>query len=144
MENLLYYTLFGNAIVFAIVVVVFFIALILSDQEESGWIATILFIIFFGSIHFWSTFPITSYVTFKNVGMYLFIGFIYSIVRTYFKGKELNEKEKERFDLRDHIFRWWLLFPICAVNWVFGRLLADLFNWVYRYINKLYYCVFNA
>ncbi|MFK5282745.1 hypothetical protein ACI3PL_24580, partial [Lacticaseibacillus paracasei] len=82
--------------------------------------------------------------SFRNISIYLFLGFIFSLIRTYFKGKKLDTKQKEYFELKEHVFRWWLMFPICLITWVFGDLLKDLYNFVYSKLSKVYQSIFNA
>lgn len=144
MENILPFTLFGSGVAFGIVAVLLFIVLISADANESGGFALIALLIAIGLNYFWGTFPILSFITVRNVLAYLFIGFLFSLVRTYFKGKKLKPEEKKYFDLKDHVFRWWLLFPISALTWLFGDLLQDLFKFAYSKLDKLYQALFTA
>jgi hypothetical protein len=146
MENLIPFAIFGSSLAFAIMVLALIIIFIASDIEESGHIATLALFIALGFNYFWGNFPVLDFFTFKNISIYVFIGFLFSLVRTYFKGKELNKypEEKKRFRLKEHVFRWWFLFPISAINWFFGHLLKDLFNFVYKGFEQFYDRIFNA
>ena len=144
MGLLIPFTLFGSGIAFGIMLVILFIVLVASDIEEAGEYAFVAFLIAIGLNYFWGTLPLLLLLTFKNALSYVFIGFIFSLVRTYFKGKELSAKEKENFRLKDHVFRWWFLFPISAINWIFRKLLRDLFNLIYEKISVVYNTIFNA
>lgn len=144
MNNIIHFTLFGSDIAFVIMVVALFLSLFYSDYEESGVPAFTAVLIAVGLNYFWGTFPILSIISLRGVFIYLSVGFIFSIVRTYFKGKKLSTEEKDRFELKDHVFRWWLMFPICASTWIFGDLLKELFDLVYLKIGILYKKVFNA
>jgi hypothetical protein len=144
MENLIPFTLFGSGIAFGIFLVTFFISLILSDVKEDGISALVVVIISVFLNYFWGTFPILSIISFRNIAIYLFLGFLFSLIKTYFKGKKLDAEKKKSFDLKEHVFRWWLLFPICLITWVFGDLLKDLYNFVYSKLSKVYQSVFNA
>jgi hypothetical protein len=144
MENLIPFTLFGSSLAFGIVLVSLFIVLIISDIEEAGAFAFVAVLIAILFNHFWGTFPLLSMVSFRNVSIYLFLGFVFSLIRTYFKGKKLTADQKKYFSLKDHVFRWWLMFPICLINWVFGDLLKDLYNFVYSKLGKVYQAIFNA
>jgi hypothetical protein len=76
--------------------------------------------------------------------IYLFLGFIFSLIRTIAKGRELKDTEdKKYFELKEHVFRWWLLWPICAITWVLGRLLVDVYNFLYSKISRVYEFLFN-
>lgn len=143
MGELLGLTLFGSGIGFLVLLGLLFLALILSDLNENGYFATLSFIVASGLVYFWGDVSVFSVFTFKNIGMYLFIGFLFSLMRTYFKGKELSKDDKKYFELRDNVFRWWFLFPISAINWVCGHLLKDLYNFVYSKVEKLYLSIFN-
>lgn len=144
MENLIPFTLFGSGVAFGIMLVALFIILIFSDIEESGPSGLVAFLIAIGLNYFWGTFPILNFISFRNISIYLFLGFIFSLIRTYFKGKKLNDKQKQSFELKEHVFRWWLMFPICLITWVFGDLLKELYNFVYSKLSKVYESIFNA
>jgi hypothetical protein len=145
MENLIPFTLFGSGIAFGIMLVSLFIVLISSDINESGALGFIAILIAAGLNYFWGTFPILSIISFRNLSIYFFLGFIFSLIRTYFKGKELkNSTNKQYFNLKEHVFRWWFLFPFSLINWVFGHLLKDLYNWIYSKTSSIYLSLFNA
>lgn len=143
METFLTFTLFGSGIAFGVLLVLLLITLIVSDIREEGEIAGTAIVIFLILNYFWGTFPILSLITIKNVIAYILIGFLFSIVRTFFKGKELTEDEKKYFKLKDHVFRWWFLFPFSLINWVFGKLIKDFYNLIYDKFEKFYNEIFN-
>ena len=93
MENLIPFTLFGSGIAFGIMLVLLFIILISSDIGEDGIYAFVAVIVAVGLNYFWGTFPILSLISFRNISIYLFLGFIFSLIRTYFKGKKLDAKQ---------------------------------------------------
>lgn len=152
--------LFGSAIGFGIALVVLFLAIMLSEIYENGYAATTSVIVFLGLNYFWGNFTWLSIFNWYNVGAYLFIGFLFSLIRTYFKGKEFKEirkdyreqeyladksgNSKKDFKLKEHVFRWWFLFPFAAINWVFGHLLIDVWDFIYRKTSKIYESIFNA
>lgn len=144
MENLIPFTLFGSGVFFGIMLVAMFIVFIISDINEDGVSAFIFLLITIGLNYFWGNFPILEYFNYKYFLMYLFIGFIFSIIRTYFKGKELSPQKKEYFNLKEHVFRWWFMWFICLINWVFGTLLADFYNFIYKRVGWFYQMLFNA
>lgn len=137
-------TLFGSGIALGIVLLLLFISLIAADLSESGWFAAVCISVVVILNAFWGTIPILDILTLKNILLYLIIGFIFSMVRTYFKGKELSKDDKKHYDLKSSVFRWWFLFPISLINWVFGDLLKDLFNWIYSKIESIYLKLFNV
>lgn len=146
MGDIMCYTLFGSVSLFFVFLGLLVFALILADLNENGYYATVSFAIFIGLIYFWGEIVVLSIFTIKNILMYVFVGFLFSLVRTYFKGKELKKKGKEYkedFRLKDNVFRWWFLFPISAINWIFGHLLRDLYNVIYAKVEKIYVSIFN-
>ena len=143
MDYLFSFTLFGSGIAFGITLGILLIILIFSDLGESGVLGFLAFLIAIVLNHFWGNFPILHYLSFRNISIYLFLGFIFSLVRTYFKGKKLNEQQKKYFELKEHVFRWWFMFPICLINWIFGDLLKDFYNLIYTKLSKIYESIFN-
>lgn len=144
MENLIPFTIFGSAIGFGIMIAIYLIGVFISDLEESGTSATVLTGILIGLIYFWGDVAFFEIFNWKNIAMYLFLGKIFALVRTYFKGKELDANEKQYFDLRDNYLRWWFLFPFAAINWIFGRLLKDFGTFVYSKMGGVVEKIFNA
>ena len=143
MENLIPFTIFGSGIVFGILMLVLIIIMFVADLKEIGTMATVAVLIFLGINYFWGNFPVMTYLTWRNVLIYLFLGFIFSLVRTILKGRELTPEEKKHYDLRWAVFRWWFLFPISAINWILGRFLKDVFDWIYDKIEHIYTYLFN-
>lgn len=141
---LLSFTLFGSSLILGIVLAVLFIAFILSDLNESGTSATVCAALFIGVNHFWGNIPIFTLATLNYIGMYILIGFIFALVRTYFKGRELSDEKKQFYDLRDSVLRWWFLFPFSMLNWIFGKLLVNLWNLLYDLTEKIFIKLFNA
>lgn len=145
MGDFLCFTIFGSGVVFLTLLTILFFSLIVSDRVGNGYYATLSVLVFVGIMYFWGNGGdvILQYVTFKYVGMYLFAGFLFSLLRTFFKGKELTKEEKKYFKLKDNVFRWWFLFPISAINWVCGHLLTDLYSFIYSKVGKVYESIFN-
>lgn len=138
------FTLFGSGMALGIFTTIWLITLFLSDHFASGtggFFWTILFVIL---ICLWGNVPgLFQIFSFINIGLYFAIGLIFAIIRTYFKGKEIDVKDKERFDLKAHVARWWIMWPISLLNWVFGRLLVDLYNLSYKRMGKVFERVFD-
>ncbi len=144
MENLITFTLFGNTVVFLIVSLVLLILLFTSDAIKNGTLAFVATLIFIVCYYFWGDGTLLKFVfTWRNVGIYIFLGFVFSLVRTYFKGREFSKRDKKHFDLKNHIFRWWFLFPFAMTNWIFSNLLTDFWNFIYSHISKIYVSIFN-
>lgn len=140
METLLNFTLFGSAITFFIALVFLFFILIYVEANEKGPIGIIAFLCFLGFNYLGGNVSIFEIFTLKNIGLYISIGFVFAIVRTYFKGRELKGRY---FDLKSSVFRWWFLFPISAINWVFGKLLRDFYSFIYSKFQKFFEFIFH-
>jgi len=143
MESLLTLTLFGSGLYFLLASLLFFVLLIVSDVIEIGLLASFVTVVFVVLNYKAGNLPLVEIFSLYNILLYVFIGFIFALVRTYFKGKELKEKEKQYFELKEHVFRWWFLFPISAINWIFGKLMKDLWNFTYNKFEKLFTKIFN-
>lgn len=143
-DNLIPFTLFGSGIAFGFMLVAMFIVFIITDATENGTAAFFSLLLFIGFNYFWGTFPLLNVITFRHVGIYLTLGFLFSLIRTYFKGKRLSGRDKENFNLKDHVFRWWLMWPISLINWGFGEVLKDFYNFLYSKLEKFYQSIFNS
>lgn len=137
------YTLFGSYIGMAIALLILFISFITSDVEENGYGAAVMAAIFLGLNYFWGNLPILEIFTFKNIGIYLLLGFIFSLIRTYFKGREISADQKKYFNLKDHVFRWIFLFPFSLITWLFSSLLKDLFDKLWDSVEIVYKKLFG-
>ena len=143
LSDLVVFTVFGSAIWFLILVAALIVSLFISEYQEEGFGGFAAVVVFVIINKIWGTAPLIELVTWTNVIAYLLIGFIFSLVRTYFKGKELSDEKKKYFQLKEHVFRWWLMFPISMLHWLFGTLLKDLFTRVYDKVESLYNKIFN-
>lgn len=144
MENLIPFTVFGSAIGFGIMIAIYLIVLFISDWEESGTFATVITGVLVGVIYFWGDTAFFEIFNWKNIAMYLLVGKVFALVRTYFKGKELDAFQKKSFNLRDNYLRWWFLFPFSAINWILGRLLKDFGTFIYSKMSGVIEKIFNA
>jgi len=144
MSLLLGFTLFGSSWILALSLLIFIILLFVSDLSDSGSSAFAVTLVFLAVNYLWGNLPVLHVFTWKNIIGYVLIGFIFSLIRTYFKGKELSTTEKSDFDLRFAVFRWWFLWPVSCLNWVFGKLFMDAYEFIYGKIENLFVMLFNA
>lgn len=142
------FVLAGSIWLFWGLVLALIISLFSFDNNENGIGAFFSFAIFSVVTYFWSSFNILEYVNWVSVGTYLGIGFIYSLIRTYFLGRKTKLKAsgdrkylKEK--LKGNVFRWWLLWPVSLLNWILSDLVRDLYNLVYKKLQKLYEGIFE-
>lgn len=145
MSEFIPFVLFGGVWWFLVLTIVFIISLFISERAENGFYAFFFAIIFCVLNYYWGNFPVLKYLTIKNVSLYLIVGFLYSILRTYFKGIELKgDPDKKHFRLKEHVFRWWFLFPVSFLNWLLSDLLGNVYDFVYAKLEGMYQAVFNA
>lgn len=153
----------GSVLYFYLLTLLLFTIFFIADYHESGFHATAAFILFIVATSIWGTFEPLEYFTWGKFGIYIGIGFLYSLIRTYFYGKaplkyngyqsnvkedELKENiksqiENRRTHLKGNVFRWWFLFPISFIDWVLTDLIKDVFNAVYKKLHKLYESILN-
>lgn len=155
------FLLFGSALYFWFLVVIIAIVLFSSEANENSLRAFISIGIFLVVTQLFSTFDILSFVTLKYVGIYFGIGAVYALIRTYIYGrKRAIEKSTKDFSgsyptesgfdfdtrvrLKRNVFRWWFMFPISLLFWVFSDLLKELYNFVYDKVKGLFIQILKA
>jgi hypothetical protein len=146
--------LFGSVIYFYIGLLIFMAILFYTDAKEMGFHAFFFSIVFFGLLYWKGSFNLFEFLTWGMVGTYLGIGFIHSLIRTYFYGRKperLRRQDKEsdesyrkrivenkQYYLKGNVFRWWFLFPISLMNWILSDLVKEVYDYVYSKLKKLY------
>lgn len=159
-ETVLALSLFGHFAWFAIIITAWIIGLFFAEKEEEGWLATIFTVIVLGTFQFEGTYQLASYFSWMVLGIYLGAGFVFSLVRTFlFARKEQTKflkreakiaKQKaenpnawssnyEKKSIVGHVFRWWFLWPVSFIAWIFTDLVKDLYDFVWRYLKGFYY-----
>ena len=148
MENVLNFlpsfVLWGSAITFWIVVGVLTLILFASENAENGYFAFVSFLIFGVGNYFFGNFNMLDILSLSSVGIYLGVGFVYALIRTYIYGSKNKTLSKgyigER--LKENVFRWWFMFPVSFIYWVFSDLVSDVYDFLYKRLEKLFYAVF--
>ena len=158
MNEFLTITLFGSTLYAFIALGVFLILCELSDIYENGFFAFGTLIIVSVLYYFWGSFQaVYELFTPIIISTYLLIGLVYSFIRTYIAGRKLgeklktlpeptektyNNKETEKRDyidnLKGNVFRWWFMWPLSLINWLFTDLIKDTWNLLYSKMNRLY------
>lgn len=157
------FLLFGSVLWFYVATLIFIAFLFYTDVNEMGYQAAVGFMAFILLLQFQSTFVPVDYFSWSTLGLYLGIGFVHSLLRTYFYGRKKlkyngyhkpeTDKEKEeniksqikdrKSYLKGNVFRWWFMFPISFLNWVLSDLMKDAYDVIYKQLNKLYEAIFN-
>lgn len=146
MKELLDLAIFGSFIWFAIFASILTILLFLAEHEKNGFIATLAVLVFLGINYFWGNIDVVYTFTLRNVLVYLFIGFIYSLLRAYLAGRNKTLEERERYlnsELKGNVFRWWFLSPISLVYWIASDLVGEVYDFVYDKLKIFYSSIFN-
>lgn len=132
--------IFGSFVWFCIILLIVLSFLFISESREDGTIAFTAFIVFAVINHFWGNIPLFSYFTWENILIYLGIGFIYAIIKSFFYGRNSKDDtyNTKINKLKGNVFRWWTLWPISLTYWVFSDLFKDLYEWLYKHIGKLF------
>jgi hypothetical protein len=161
MNTLLALTLFGSVVWFWIITSVFVIICFASDLNKNGYYAFAAFIVLIAAFNFWGDVKaILGFITWTNVGIYLALGLIYATVKTFFAGRKLKEKikdlpedrkkdsvytntqkeEKKHFisKLESNVTRWWLMWWVSLINWMFTDLFKDFFHLVYSKFRRFF------
>jgi len=154
--------LFGSVILFYISALLLTFLLFFAESTEEGFIAFFATTVFVVITSVWGTLDPLQYFTWSYLGLYLGIGFVYSLIRTYFYGrkpikpykryhteevpvtnKELSDHRKTEIQtrkgyLKGNVFRWWFLFPVSLISWILTDLVKDAFTWIYDKLENVY------
>lgn len=133
MEQLLTYAIFGSFVWAAIFVGAFIIACLFAEGLEHGGLALISLIILLMVNYWWGNFPLMDLLNWTNVLLYFGVGLIFAVIRIYFYGREMGAKgyEAKNLDIKDHIFRWWTMWPISLLYWLGSKLFGDIWDLIY-------------
>lgn len=155
------FLLWGSALYFWGATLLFIFILFVSEVKEDGLIGLIAFAVFVGITKFFSTFDILSIITLKLILLYLGIGLGHSLLRTYLYGRKRGVEKKgktfsdsypteKHFDddtvskLKENVFRWWFLFPVSLLTWIFSDLLSDIYTFLYNRLKTVFVGILNA
>jgi hypothetical protein len=153
MIELLKLSLFGSTICGLLVLALFILICFISEVNENGYIAFASFLAFLLSFYIFgkeSWYILISFFSIKALCYYIIFGWIHSFIRVYFYGRNqmkiLNEDRKKGVsyehrierNIKDHILRWWLLWPVSLLSWFIQDMVKDIFNWIYQRVEKLF------
>ena len=132
--SLLSFAIFGSWVWAAIFAGILLILLFTSEALEQGFIALVSFVVFLLINHFWGNIPVFSYLTWVNIGVYLGLGFVFSIFRVFFYGrKQAKTNSKPNLaNLGGNVCRWWFLWPVSALVWILSYLAKTLWDFIYQ------------
>ena len=90
-------TLFGSTVWALILIGLFIVICFIADFNKNGFYATLSLLIAGAIIYFWGKNydAIVALFSFKNIFAYVVIGLLYSMVRTFFKGRACGMKMKD-------------------------------------------------
>lgn len=130
-EKLTTLAIFGSFVWFCVMAGLLIIIFFWSENAKHGGIAFLGLVSFLIINYLWGNVPVKSFVTWPSVLIYLGVGLIYAIIRTYFYGRRSRDRDSGIYYLKNNVFRWWLLFPISLINWLISDLLEDIWDWTY-------------
>ncbi len=138
--DLLSLAIFGSFVWFCIIVFILRCTCFWSERAKHGGIAFAGFTIFLIINHFWGNVPVSNYLTVTNILIYLGIGLIYAIIRAYNYGTKnpTDEYKTAIGKLKGHVFRWWFIWPISLLSWLFTGLIKDFFDFLYRLFKGMF------
>lgn len=167
---LIYFSLWGSIIAFLIASILWLISLFLSERYKNGFVGLFCTIIF-SALLFQGSNIDYSFITWTNFGLYIGIGFVHALLRTYLFGIDIKKKIKDKFventknenlnhrssektileiesnyarmEIKESFFRWWLMFPISFMYWLFSDLAIRVYDKIYNIIQKFVYFLFN-
>lgn len=124
--------LFGGVVWFWIAIVVLLMLFFIAEISSQGFIATIGLAVFLALNWYKGDVPTAEIFTWANAGIYLLLGFIYAVIRTFFYGRDqINISSYTVDSLKENVFRWWLLFPISLIAWTLEDLIGNIWNAIY-------------
>jgi hypothetical protein len=143
-HGFLEFQFFGSFTWFLISAIVLLACFFIAELSEQGFVGTVAVAVFLALNYYWGNVPTMKVFTWPNVGIYLLLGFIYAVIRTYFFGREQSSISNYVIDeLKGNVFRWWLLFPISLVVWTLSDLLENVWNLVYDICSNGFEYVLN-
>lgn len=133
-HSLTQFTLFGGFLWMAILFGIVFISLFVSEAEEEGSIAFFAILCFTVLNYYWGNIPLIKLVTWNNVLGYLGLGLTFTIIRTFFYGRQLalDGYKVTNDNLKGDVFRWWFIWPISLLTWLFSDLLMNFWDFLYE------------
>lgn len=153
-EQLADLTLFDNHIIFWCVSIVVALFMMLTEsfndlEQDKGsnnamsFVFSLYIVANYIAGNLFASIPIISMNMLYMVTCYILIGFIYSLVRTYFYGRSISSEHKRGMDIRHNIFCWWVFFPTSMMMWLILNMIGDVFDYIISRFRGLYEWVFN-
>ena len=151
-QQLLQLAFFGSFAWFCVVSAVLLICFILSETVEHGGIAFVAVLDYLILNHFFGNIPTKEIFTWWNIAVYLFIGVVYALIRTYFFGREESKAQSKLGpiseswildELKENVFRWWFLWPISLIVWMFSKIFGQLWDKLYDACSSLFLYIFK-
>ena len=160
MENLLnflpQFVLLGSIWWFIVSVILLVTFLFVSESKGNGFIALFFFVAFCLANYYWGDFNVFKYFSWISFGVYICVGLIYALFKTYLYAKKERAKtldseystyEQKRSNalssLKGNVFRWWFMWPVSLIYWALSDLISDVYNYLYLKVGKFFTKVFD-
>jgi len=155
--------LFGSVLYFYLSLLLIFCLFVWADLEESGYHAMGVFVSYLVVFYVWGAGGFFEIFTWTSVGIYIGIGILYSVIKTWFFGKkELKyngytddpstdkiktnidgQIEERRDDLENNVKRWILLWPISLITTILKDWLKQVWKWSWKNVKVIYEKILN-
>lgn len=131
MSGILALAFFGSFFWFCVITGLILIMCFISENVKQGGLAFTGLVIFLLVNYFWGNVPVMDYVSWMNTLAYFGVGFVYAILKTIAYGSKSSNVTRDITYLKGNVFRWWFIWPVSLLNWIFSDLMKDLFNFLY-------------
>ena len=155
--------LFGTVLWFWIGVSILALSCIISEATKEGRGSFVVFLIFLLCYYFSNELVLGDYlgiISWTWVGVYIGIGIVFAIFRTWWYGYENKEEyqkllnkddknsagyflEKKKRYLKGNVTRWMAQWPISLPYWILIDLLGEFWSWVYDVFANLFTHLFE-
>lgn len=132
------FTLINAAIFCFIVALLFFEA---SEQLELLFLTVFVIVV---ANYFWLEIPYPEeYFNWKVLLMYLFMGFLHSLIRTWDLSRKLTVEQKKYVNLKSKVFRWIFFWPVSTIVWICRDWFSSIWDFIYKHLSFLYTKILN-
>jgi len=131
---------FGSFVWFCIIVTILLICMFFSEKENEGGLGLGCFIIFIAINYFWGNINMAWLLNIKLWIGYILVGFVFCFIRVFFYGRSRAKDYYKNLstDLKGKVFRWWFMWPISLIYWIFSDLLSEVWDMTYQFFGNMF------
>jgi len=145
--GLLSFAIFGSFLWAAVLLGILVVLLFVSEVTENGFLAFAAVAAFVAANHVAGNIPLIKLLTWSNAGLYFSLGLIFTVIRVYFYGRSQalkGYKEVNYSYLKGNVSRWWTIWPVALLKWLFSDLLKDAWDYIYSKLGKVFEWILEA